>query len=577
MRRIVKLFHKGGYVLHFFTQGTENLFQNFVTCISCPIFKHAMKSTPILLLLLFSASLSTVFGQVQLCHPYCTLAEEGHDACRDTIAFFKRRETYDIGVILPSWPPIVSKNYLAVLEGRVTNNYSEGTEGPHMSYEDLPFYHYSHDFNFDVLPDSADDNRYVNMLPYLVYPGQKNKADTVLQTHIHIEWESGIGMCNPINPLKADNDAGRSGGFYTAGHERTDVIWNFPTINDWVHVEGNYVWDRGHPPAQAEIHPPRFVAIRRELPEQLIIGDSSAKFAMRVDLFASGDGGALVNNRYNAPAFVQRVNMSSKDYEVTVHVNLSRPSPNAVLRYELLRRKPDNFSQYELIETNDNEGTVHITIPWKTTNANDLEIYARTLYVFWDEGRGTAANTPVDLYKVRFTNLNIKKLSDYFSKAEIRLFANVGNDWIFLNDFFPKKGKILTRGLGKTRKKKWDLNNEFTVAVPRGKVFRVYMAGWEVDGVDLLSGDLMDPGSPCNRKTKRFIKDRAFSLRNMVMKGCMDDQYGDISEVHSYSNLGKLNVFTNSPKSGKNDDPCPFSEYPLKGRYFLSYTIEKLN
>lgn len=87
-----------------------------------------------------------------------------------------------------------------------------------------------------------------------------------------------------------------------------------------------------------------------------------------------------------------------------------------------------------------------ITIPWKTTNANDLEIYARTLYVFWDEGRGTAANTPVDLYKVRFTNLNIKKLSDYFSKAEIRLFANVGNDWIF-EWLFPEEGQDIDKGI----------------------------------------------------------------------------------------------------------------------------------
>lgn len=31
MWRIVKLFHKGGYVLHFFTQGTEKLFQNINT------------------------------------------------------------------------------------------------------------------------------------------------------------------------------------------------------------------------------------------------------------------------------------------------------------------------------------------------------------------------------------------------------------------------------------------------------------------------------------------------------------------------------------------------------------------
>ncbi len=511
------------------------------------------------------------------CSPYCTQAEEGFQPCADTFSLFRRKEFYDIGVILPSWLPIVNKQYVAILEGTVTNNYTEGTEGPHLSYEDLPFYHYSHDFDFDVLPDKTEDKRFQYLSPYLIYKKADGSKDTVLDPFMHVEWESGIGMCNPINPLKDDNDAGRSGGFFTAGHERGDVIWNFPTVNDWVHVEGNYVWDRGHPPSRAEIHPPRFVAIKRTLPERLMIGDSSVKFAMRIDVFASGDGGALMNNRYNSPQFVQRVNMSSKDYEVVFKMNMPRPSPNAQLKYQLQKRKGDTFSQYELITLNEDSGIVKLVIPWKTTNANDLEVYARSIFVYWDEGRGIAQDVPVDVYKVKLKHLYIKRLCDYLSKAEIRLFANVGNNWVFVNDFFPRKGKILTKGLGKTRKKHWDLQNEFTVYVPRGTAFRVYMAGWEVDGVDLLSGDLLDPTSECNRKTKRFIKDRIFSIRNMLLKGCMDDQYGDIGSMHSYDNLGRINTFTNAPEKGRNEDPCPFSEYELKDRYFLTYTIEKEN
>lgn len=258
-------------------------------------------------------------------------------------------------------------------------------------------------------------------------------------------------------------------------------------------------------------------------------------------------------------------------------MNMPRPSPNAQLKYQLQKRKGDTFSQYELITLNEDSGIVKLVIPWKTTNANDLEVYARSIFVYWDEGRGIAQDVPVDVYKVKLKHLYIKRLCDYLSKAEIRLFANVGNNWVFVNDFFPRKGKILTKGLGKTRKKHWDLQNEFTVYVPRGTAFRVYMAGWEVDGVDLLSGDLLDPTSECNRKTKRFIKDRIFSIRNMLLKGCMDDQYGDIGSMHSYDNLGRVNTFTNTPEKGRNEDPCPFSEYELKDRYFLTYTIEKEN
>ena len=73
------------------------------------------------------------------CSPYCSQAEEGFQPCADTFSLFRRKEFYDIGVILPSWLPIVNKQYVAILEGTVTNNYTEGTEGPHMSYEDLPY------------------------------------------------------------------------------------------------------------------------------------------------------------------------------------------------------------------------------------------------------------------------------------------------------------------------------------------------------------------------------------------------------------------------------------------------------
>lgn len=509
-------------------------------------------------------------------HPYSTQSEEGFSPCQDTFVLLKKHTLYDIGVILPSWLPVVNPNYVGIVEGKVVYNTVDGTDGPHISEEDLPFFHYSHDFDFEIIPDKTDDNRYANNTPYLVYKKDKGN-DTVLRNIIGCEWECGLGMSNRINPLRADNDAGRSGGFYSAGHELGDLIWQWPTAGDWVHVEGSLVWDRGHPPAETEIHPVRFIAIRRALPDRLIIGDSSVKYATRIDIFGNGDGGALMNNRYDAPKFVKRVNMSNKDYDFTVKLDLPRPSPRAHLMYKLIVHKGDNFSAYEMITTNDDSGTVHILVPWKSKDANDLEVYARTIQVYWDEGSGVAGDVPVDIYKVKLTKLHFRYLDELMSKAEIRLFVNVGNDWIFLNEFHGKKGKILSKGLGETFKHNWTLNNEFTVYVPRGKPFRVYMNGWEADGIDYLFGALLDPGSPCNRKTKRFFKQKIFSFKNMFMKGCLDDSWGETSKLHTYDKLGNIDHFNNSPQSGINNDPCPFSKYPLKDRVFLSYTIEKLN
>jgi len=343
-----------------------------------------------------------------------------------------------------------------------------------------------------------------------------------------------------------------------------------------VHCEGHYVWDRGHPPSEAEIHPLRFMAIKRALPERIIIGDSSVKFATRIDIFASGDGGAVMNNRYNSPPFVKRVNMNSKDYDFTAKIDLPRPSPNAHLKYKLTICKGDNFSVPEGIELNDDSATVRILIPWKSKNANDLDIYARTIAVYWDEGSGCAATQPIDIYKVKLTGIHFIHLDEFLSKAEIRLFTNVGSDWIFVNDFFAKKGRILTRGLGKTYRHRWTLNNEFIVCLPRGKSFRVNMSGWEVDGVDMLFGKLIDPSSPCSRKMKRFIKNSSFNS-TMFWRGCLDDYYGEMSKMHSYDKLGRIDRFSSSPQNGYNDDPCPGSRYPLKDRVFLYYTIEKVN
>ena len=265
--------------------------------------QHWMKKFTTAILLL--AGLASLAQYPLKTHPYSTQSDEGFSPCKDTIVILKKHTYYDIGVILPSWLPVVDKNYVGIVEGKISYNLVDGTGGPHISEEDLPFYHYSHDLCFQVIPDKTDDNRYLNNLPYLVYPKDKGN-DTIMHNALECEWECGIGMNNRVNPLRADNDAGRSGGFFSAGHELGDAIWQWPSTGDWVHVEGKFVWDRGHPP-ETELHPVRFIAIKRALPDRLIIGDSSVKFATRIDIFGNGDGGALVNNRFDAPKFVQRV------------------------------------------------------------------------------------------------------------------------------------------------------------------------------------------------------------------------------------------------------------------------------
>lgn len=507
-------------------------------------------------------------------NPVSTESEIGYSGCTDTLKFLKRREEYDIGVILPSWRPVVSESYVAVIEGMVGYNNETGAHGPHVSHEELPFYHYTHDMDFDLIPDATEDNRFTNYLPYLVYKGEGGVQDTALRRVIHVEWETGLGAGNFIHPYRKLNNAGTSCGFVTAGHERRDVIWNWPSTGDWVHAEGHLVWDRGHPPANIELHPARLLGIRRNLPEKVAFADSSYVFATRVDVFASGDGGALRNNRIGVPSFVQKVKMSSKDYLIPIKEFLPKPSPTAKLKHLVLLRKGNTFTpQEEVTFLND---TAYIFIPWRRDDGNDVDVFAKSFLFYWDEGIGVdTVAYPIDEYDVSLQSLYLKKQNDLGNITENRIFTNVGSNWVFLNDFLGSKKKILTRGLGHSAKKNWILENQFRIYVPRDKSFRVYTNGWDADGVDYFMGDLFNPYSPCTKKVKLTLKAKLFSINHMILAGCKDDELGEITKLHNYQNTTSSNYFYNSPKEGMNEDPCPFSTFSLINRYYMGYTIER--
>jgi len=468
----------------------------------------------------------------------------------------------------------VSEDYVAVVEGTVRYNPGDGSDCAHVSHEDLPFYHYTHDMCVDIVPDATPDGRYTNLLPYLVNVHPDGTMDTAVQSSLGIEWECGLGGGNKINPCAKLNNAGKSCGGCSAGHEAKDIIWQWPTTGDWMHVEGLYVWDRGHPPANAEIHPARLMAMRRNLPAKIKAPDGTDKYATRMDIYASGDGGAMDNELANAKPYVKHVKMSSKDYQFSYKVNLSRPSAAAKLQFIVEKHKGDNFPVDETVAVSA-DGTLTVTIPWQTAKIADDRVYGRTIYAYWNEGNGTSDT--IDEYKVSLNKLYFKKMSELGDRAEMRVFAAVGNDWIFLNDFFGKGGKVLSRGMGETFKRHWALTNEFTLYVPRSRAFRVFMSGWEADGVDFLMGKLMDPASPCDKKTKRFFKNSFFSIRNMLLRGCEDDELGEMSAVYHYPAGLAPTTFTLAPTVGMSTDPCPFSKYPLKDRYFFTYTVKLTN
>lgn len=459
-------------------------------------------------------------------------AQVGCFPCLDTMKIFGFKHVADLRPMLPSWRPVVSHDTSVILEGRVMP--FEGHIGPswgtpHVSYEDLPLYHYTHDIGINVWPDKGYRNlmsRYVNV--ELNEVGEEIR-DTVIRPYVHCEWESGLAAANKGNPASDSTRFGSSFGFASEGHQRYDVIWNWPTIDDWVHLEGLWIWDRGHPPARTEVHPIRFLAIRRNLPEK-IEAESRPRYATRVDIFANGDGSPFYNN-WDTSAFVHPVNMSEKDYSFVVRNTLAKPD-GAQLKFQLKDRKGNTFGEDAQVQIYEGTDSARITIPWKTLDKPNSLVFAQTVYLYWDGESSTTEE--ITEFEVSLEKFRVRRLSEiwFLNRAELRIFFNVGSDYIFFNEFATKRKDIMRKGLGKTNKRRWKVDQKFNLSVPVDKRYRVYAAGWEADGVDKILGHIIDQYSPCTPEVKEYIDDKMLDPTPVGYGGCEDDNMGEAVQYH---------------------------------------------
>ena len=494
-------------------------------------------------------------------------AEKDCEPCLDTIHPIPFvTQIHDIGLLFPTWKPVAGYDSVSVIEGLMESSRTY----PSVSAEDLPVYHYTHDMNFNIIPDE----NYKHFLSYDIITKNDGTIDTILNKDIHIEWETGLGQANKGNNCSELNRQGKSCGFFSSGHERGDVIWNWPTANDWAHVEGLRVWDRGHPPAATEIHPARLVAVRRALPDKIIV-DSNYFFATRIDIFASGDGGAFDNNRENQSSFVRKVKMSSKDYVFTVKQTLPKPSENAVLKYFVKEQKGNTFSADVEYQTNSINGAVTIKIPWKSASVSDLEVFARTIFLYWDQDNGIPSDYRIEEVKVKLSEIRFDHFNEGPGKAENRMYVDVGGNFIFLNEF-ANSNDILKRGFGKTRKKKWGFNNEFTLYIPHNAEFRVSAHGWEADGVDKIFGRIIDNYSPCTPETKKLINKMMIDPSPVGLGGCLDDPLGNAFKFHRLNDFsGKYADYVVQSDGKYHEDGCPCASFSPKNIFSISYRVEK--
>jgi hypothetical protein len=463
------------------------------------------------------------------------------------------------------WP---KKSYRA-LEGIVK---SSG-----VAYMDFPTSHYTRDFDFKVVPDPAYHYLFGD---HVTGPGLNGffylRADS--QDDIEVEWESGLGQNNVLdgveNPATPFNRYGNSFGFFSAGHVAKDEIWNWPADGDHVHVEGLWIWERAHQPVHTEIHPAHFVAVQRKLPVSLILDANNNPIirnqpddkyiATRVDVFASADGNPMFNTKGLNPGFNQIVEMKRKDYSFVIKHPFSKVirtrdvMHSAVLQCKFIKQKGDNFpaGADPIVDViSDNE--VRVTIPWQSKNVANTAVLARTFLVYWADVTAVSASTTKvletekpKLYKVDLIKVNLIQKKDQENDkdryGDFRIYCNVGNTWIFLNEFTDGTDgiNILSTGLGNSENtSSFNIRKSFNVYLPVDRLLSNYAhsfydhlqikaQGYEADAIDIMMGHIIYEYSRDKDVVSKFFGEH---LRYMDSHGGADDEIGNIDTLHDYN------------------------------------------
>ena len=478
--------------------------------------------------------------------------------CWDTIRFLFFKRPVELGVIFPSWLAIEGHQNFTELEGMVSMQTAyNSVRGPHISEEDFPNFHYSHDFCFNVFPDSA----YKHLLCYF----NTEDGQWACRTHMHVEWESGLANGNSTNPLASAMQYGNSSGFISFGHTRKQAIEHWPSIGDWVHLEGIYVWDRGHPPAKTEIHPIFFMLIKRRIPS--IINHS---LALRIDLFANGDGSAFYNNLPNQPSFVFPTLMNQKDYQVSVELPdyLQNTDFDVIIHKQSGHTSPISCSVKKI-----NDKQISVNVPWKSQNIDNQAKFHQTIYLVPNK---KINNNEYQKVVVNLLEIKRRKSLDFLRKPQLRVFANIHQKYFFVNEWSPSKD-ILNDGWGKSCKRKWNFLISDTLIIHKDSLFRVQFSAWEADGVDKVFGELLDQNCDCEYNTRKKMMKRLMRFRPVGVNGCKDDVLKEGFQYHKASEIQGKQKFILYNFGELQDDPCPFGKFNPSKRLRLTYTIEKMN
>ena len=282
------------------------------------------------------------------------------------------------------------------------------------------------------------------------------------------------------------------------------MIWNWPTLGDrvwWVvgfgiavtHQSRRFTTPpRGDQRSKPHTCPDKF---RDKNQDQIRAHDPNRHFA-------SGDGGALMNNRRTC-GFVERVPMADRDYTFTASHPLPRPTEPPPLRkvaFWEVKHPGDTFRASSVSRT-----SVRLSSPASSHHQIIPQVRMRCLGRSKGSRRccssthclsrleqpgtkrvpaGYGGGTP-SLLDLRVND------SEDFGDGEYRIFAAVDSDYLFLNEL-PGDDNILDDGLGDTGGDETEIPGRHLTLSYRPVGIPNPCRRMEADGVDELFGSLVE-------------------------------------------------------------------------------------
>jgi RTX calcium-binding nonapeptide repeat (4 copies)/PKD domain len=229
-----------------------------------------------------------------------------------------------------------------------------------VTHTDFPANHDSHDQNTHIKVDPEYDN----LLSVINDPGE-----------IEVEWETGIlpyehggDGANPIFPK-----------------------WVWPSAGDRVWVEGNWIYDAGHPDDfkryRSEIHPPRAFATMRDRVMSMPDTGSVPVHVTATDLYIHGNGGYATEVLNNANLIVDgghstRTSPIDVDFDFDILLP-PKPSDTAIFTYSITEGAGNTVNIAPVLTPELANNKVRVHVPLAGSGISPTEVYARHINVGW--------------------------------------------------------------------------------------------------------------------------------------------------------------------------------------------------